>query len=110
MPWKECDVSGLRTELVRLMSADGANVAALCRRFGVSRKTAYKWLRRHRDGAESGLADRPRRPRSSPTQTPAADQQRVLAVRDEHPAWGPRKIGRVLERAGLRPPARSTIG
>ena len=54
----------LRRELVELALAEGANVSELCRRFGVSRKTGYKWLSRHRSGGLEGLADRSRRPRT----------------------------------------------
>jgi transposase InsO family protein len=110
MPWKECDMAVLRMELVRLMSAENANVAALCRRFGVSRKTAYKWLRRYKPGDPAVLTDQSRRPQSSPRRTADDAEAKVLAVRDEHPAWGPRKIGRVLQRRGIAPPACSTIG
>ena len=46
MPWSEVSVMDLRLEFVMLARQPGANVAALCRRFGISRKTGYKWLRR----------------------------------------------------------------
>lgn len=83
-----------RLEFIRLASAEGANVSALCRRFAVSRKTGHKWLARHRAGG--GAADQPRRPRSSPGQTPAGVEAAVLAVRAEHPSWGGRKLRRRL--------------
>jgi len=58
----------------------------------------------------AGLVDRSRRPLTSPSQSPPELEARVLAVRLEHPAWGGRKIRRVLENQGLeRPPAASTI-
>ena len=44
MAWKDVSVMSQREEFVVLASADGANVSELCRRFGVSRKTGYKWL------------------------------------------------------------------
>ena len=56
MPWKECDRVLLRRELVALALRDGVSIAALARRFGISRKTAYKWLERHRQGGDAGLA------------------------------------------------------
>lgn len=100
----------LRLEFVTLAACDGVNLAALCRRFAVSRKTAYKWIERHRAGGEAALADRSRRPRRMRSPTPSALEQRVLAVRDQHPAWGGRKIHRRLIDLGhVDAPAPSTI-
>ena len=59
---------------------------------GISRKTAYKWLKRDSTQEQS------RRPHNSPKQTGSRVEQQVLAVRDEHPAWGGRKIARILQR------------
>ena len=63
----------------------GANVAALCRRFEVSRKTGYKWLARHRAAAD--LVDRSRRPYGSPSRTPMEMEAAILALRGERPSW-----------------------
>ena len=110
MAWKECDRVSLRREFVSLGRVEGANIAALCERFGISRKTGYKWLSRFRENGEVGLADRSRRPHRFRSPTADAIEQAVLAVRDEHPAWGGRKIRRRLqdlEQEGV--PAASTI-
>lgn len=109
MPWLEVSVMELRGEFVRLARQEGANVAALCRRFGISRKTGYKWLGRA-DGDAAALGDRPRRPRTSPRRTAAALETAVLAVRREHPCWGGRKIARRLADLGeTKVPAPSTV-
>lgn len=85
-------------------------MAELCRRYGVSRATGYKWLDRWRAEGEAGLVDRSRRPRSSPRRTPATMEELVAAVRRSHPAWGGRKIRGFLLRLGHRGvPAASTI-
>src|SRR5690606_12242913 len=52
---------------------------------------------------------RSRRPRASPQRSAPELEAAVLAVRDRHPAWGARKIARVLARNGLAPPAISTV-
>jgi transposase InsO family protein len=98
----------LRAEFVAFASQPDANVAAACRRFGVSRKTGYKWLARAAAG--HGLADRSRRPRASPARTAGAVERLVVALRGEHPAWGARKLKRRLEDLGhAGVPARSTV-
>src|ERR1700761_9002060 len=98
-----------REEFVRLAVRAGANVSELCRRFGVSRSNGYKWLRRYEAQGRVGLEERSRRPGSSPGRTSPELEAKVLAVRAAHPAWGGRKIHRVLERERLEPPSPSTI-
>jgi len=107
MPWREVSMMDQRREFVRLAMHDGANRRELCRRFGIHPDTGYKWLRRWE--FEGELADRSRRPHSSPLRTEPRTEERVLAMRDAHPAWGARKIVRCLEREGLEYPAVSTV-
>lgn len=92
MPWQEVDTMSLRKEFVMLASLPGANRRELCRRFGISPKTGYKWLARYASAGDEGLADASRRPHVSPKRTPMAVEQRILALRDAHPAWGARKL------------------
>lgn len=66
---------------VTLAKQEGANIRALCRRFGISPKTGYKWLGRYRAAGATRLADRSRRPHISPGQTPKAIEQQVVALR-----------------------------
>jgi transposase InsO family protein len=108
MPWREVSVMDGRREFVRLAMQEGANRRELCRRFGISPDVGYKWLGRWLSGEEE-LADRSRRPKNSPTRSDANSEARVLRVRDAHPAWGPRKIVRCLERDGFVAPAASTV-
>ena len=107
MPWKKVSIMDQRSELVRLATQEGANRRELFRRFGVHPDTGYKWIDRWL--AKGELTDRSRRPKTSPAQTEAAIEAAVLGIRDEHPAWGARKIARCLEREGLTPPAISTV-
>lgn len=110
MPWKEVSAMSLRKEFVMLAARQEVNVSELCRRFGISRKTGYKWLIRHKLEGDTGLSDIPRRPHNSPKQTQQAVESLVLSLRDEHPAWGGRKIKRRLEDMGNHGlPAPSTI-
>ena len=78
----------LREEFVRLASQEGANVSELCRRFEISRKTGYKWLRRWASDGLAGLEDQSVRPLNSPGRTAAAIESKVLQTRQlrERPA------------------------
>lgn len=108
MPWKECDRVSSRWEFCRLATG-GANMSLLCRKFGISRKTGYKWLARSRE-EEPDLTDRSRRPKRLRVVTPPEMEQAVLAIRDEHPAWGGRKLHARLKALGrTNVPAPSTI-
>lgn len=110
MPWQERNRMSLRLEFVRFAQQEGANVAALCRQFGIARKTGYKWLGRYAAAGPAGLADRSRRPRRAPARTGPAVEQRVLDLRARHPAWGGRKLRRRLQDLGhAAVPAASTI-
>lgn len=108
MPWQERSIMSERQEFVTFARQEGANIRALCAAYGISRKTGYKWLARAA-GAES-LADRSRRPHASPRRTAAAMEDRILALRAEHPSWGGRKLHHRLVAMGLADvPAPSTI-
>jgi transposase InsO family protein len=109
MPWGAMSTQALREEFVRLSAFDGSNIRELCRRFGISPKTGYKWLSRARAGGEAWAADRSRRPDASPWRCSPAIEAAVVAVRAAHPAWGGRKIATVLAREGLAAPAPSTV-
>lgn len=110
MPWHEVTLMSQRKELIHLAQQEEANLSRLCRYFGVSRKTAYKWLGRYNPEGEAGLKDQSRRPRRSPATTPPFLEEAVLRVREAHPAWGGRKIrARLLALNYQRVPAASTI-
>jgi transposase InsO family protein len=110
MPWGEVTVPSLRLEFVSLAGQPEANVRQLCRRFGISPKTGYKWLARFAEEGSVGLADRSRRPRHSPGRSEDALERRVLALRETYPDWGGRKLRALLENDGLQElPSASTI-
>lgn len=110
MPFRECSIVSQREEFCRLAGTPGANMRELCRRWGISPQTGYKWLGRFRSGSDACLEDRSRRPLSSPCRTTEETEASVLAVRREHPVWGGRKIRRVLQMQGVAGiPSASTI-
>jgi len=89
-----------RVEFVRLACLEGAHVRELCRRFGISPQTGYKWLRRYAVEGAAGLQDRSRQPHHSPGRTRSEVEAAVLALRDQHPAWGGRKLAARLRALG----------
>ena len=87
----------------------------LCARYGISPHVGYKWLARYEALGLEGLRDQSRRPQHSPTQLAERDPALaalVIAARQQHPTWGPRKLLAYLERRHHRRhwPAASTVG
>lgn len=110
MPWKECTPMTERIEFVHLAVLTDANIAELSKRFGISRKTAYKWLGRYQQQGLTGLMDLSRQPHHSPQLAPPDITAAVLKLRRRHPRWGGRKLRRrllLLGHTGV--PAPSTI-
>src|SRR5687767_7910932 len=96
MPWKETHVMKERTQFIAAYIEGRESMAALCRRFGVSRKTGYKILRRFELEGPGGLLDRSRNPQHHANAVPEILVSAILAKREAHPTWGPRKIRKVL--------------
>lgn len=92
MPWKTSSLLQARQRFVRAALRRLQSVAQLCRQAGISRKTAFKWLDRFRTCGQPGLRDRSRRPKRSPTRTPAGWLAALTAVRRKRPHWGAKKI------------------
>ena len=97
MPWESRTVEEQRKEFAQAAMCC-SNFSALCREFGIDRHTGYKW--RERYAAQQPLADRSRRPYTSPSKTPEEVELLVLAVRADNPGWGARTIRDVLMQEG----------
>ncbi|HKP68882.1 MAG TPA: IS481 family transposase [Pyrinomonadaceae bacterium] len=108
MPWQECSTMTLRQEFLSLTEQQGVSFSELCQRFGISRKTGYKWRRRYREKGINGLADCSRQPLHSPRRSSRDIEEKVLAIRDKY-GWDARKIKTCLERDGHGPLAKSTV-
>jgi putative transposase len=101
MSWKATDVMKERTKFVlewerRWNAAEGGAVqmAELCRMFGVSRQTGYKWVRRYREANRelAAIVEHSRRPKTSPSALPLELQDLIVDARKQLPTWGPRKL------------------
>ena len=111
MPWKEtCTVEQRNAFVHDVLMATGSK-ADLCRRYGISRPTGDKWLKRFEELGVSGLSDRSSAPQSHPNRIPQELMEIVLNLRREHRSWGPRKLLAYLEHRYERVqwPAHSTI-
>lgn len=111
MPWKDSSVFRQRMDLVQAMLAGVAPVVAICRRFGITRSTAYKFLARFRADGRKGLRDRSHAPRQAHARQAPRWRERVLRLRRVHPSWGARKLGWLLRRRFRGPgrPAERTV-
>ena len=90
VPWKERTVMDERLCFLAEASRKESSFSAVCRAYGISRKTGYKWLQRYHAGET--LADKSRTPHHQPNRTRPEIEEEVLNIRTNHPAWGPRKL------------------
>ncbi len=113
MPWNASSPVDQRVQFIAAVSGDNDEpFSAVCRRFGISRKTGYKWVERYNLGGPEQLHDRVSAPRRHPKATPVDVVARVLELRKAHPRWGPRKLREVLatQWPDTHWPAPSTLG
>ena len=111
MPWREMSPMEQRLDFLREYDTELFTMTELAAHYGVSRKTAYKWLERYHVEGERGVLDRSRRPHHSPQATPAEVVDAVVALRRRHPRWGAKKLLAILRRRDPAAawPARSTV-
>jgi putative transposase len=112
MGWTETCAVDERMRFVIAVEEQEEAFSALCRQFGVSRRTGYKWLERYQEAGVEGLRDRSRAPLHHPQTIGKEIAERCLGVRRVHPTWGPLKVRAFLERQtpAIEWPAASTIG
>lgn len=106
MPWESKTVEELRKEFV-LEAERSSNFSAVCREFGITRKTGYKWLERYR--ADGSLSDQSRRPRTTANKTPEETEKLIIELRSENPGWGAKTLKQVLENQGHIIPSQKTV-
>jgi transposase InsO family protein len=92
MPWETTNVIERRIQLIVEYLAKRATMVDLCLRYGVSRKTAYKWLKKYRKKGLAGVADGSRKPRGGRHWMKGAVRDQIVQMRQEHPRWGAPKI------------------
>ena len=112
MAWKETCAVDQRVAFIAEWLRDEWTMTGLASRYGISRKTAYKWLARYAREGPSGLGDRSRAPKDHGRALPEDVRNAVLAERRAHPFWGPRTLRERLKKKDRTTvwPAASTIG
>ncbi len=112
MPWTEIDPMSERLRFVLAVRKHRSTFSSLCSAFGVAPKTGYKWLHQFEASGVAGLQDRSRRPKGNSRTISQVVGERLVALRLEHPSWGPKKLVGWLEEfeRGRDWPAPSTVG
>ena len=98
MPWEGVTVSEQKQRFIEDFLLNCYSKTELAERFSISRKTAHKWINRYLEQGPVGLEDQSRRPKSCPWQTDPAVAVEIVALREKHPSWGPKKILDVIGR------------
>jgi transposase InsO family protein len=99
MPWKEANVLDLRHEFVLRALRQEQSFSSLCREYGISTNTGYKWKQRFLEAGSPGLLDSSRRPLTSPAALSEDVVCELVRLKQAHPNWGPAKIQALYSRA-----------
>jgi putative transposase len=97
MPWKGVTVTEERQRFLEDHKLNYYSVSELAERFGISRKTAHKWIGRYEEDGQAGYQEQSRRPHSCPWQTELAVVEQLVGLRKAHPHWGPRKLLNLMQ-------------
>jgi putative transposase len=92
MPWQIINMNEVRRDFVTKALQGAGSFVSLCREFGISRKTGYKWKQRALDDGLSALTEHSRRPQRSPKQLDEATTCALIRLKLRHPQWGPKKL------------------
>lgn len=98
MPWERKTVDEKREEFVARAVMGEESISALCREYGISRPTGYKWIGRYQNGED--MCDRPHELDGGPFKTSRDMELRIIDVRAAHPTRGARKIRRFMADKG----------
>ncbi len=108
MPWKKSELMDQRMEFC-LKALRSENFRELCREYGISAKTGYKWRERFlREGSE-GMEDQSRRPTSHAESLEEREVCEIIRLKQAHTSWGPRKIRELYYRQHGRAASESSF-
>jgi transposase InsO family protein len=108
MPWQPKNLMETRTEFA-LRAQQSENFRELCREYGISAPTGYKWRRRLLEQGVFGLGEESRRPKKSPQELGEEVVCRMVRIKEKHRHWGPRKIRQIYLKHYGQAPSESTF-
>lgn len=110
MPWKESCSMDERVHFISRLR-DGEGMSELCREFGISRKTGYKFQNRYLNEGPTGLMSRSSRPQNLANSTDLKIRRLILKAKESRPTWGAAKLRVLLTRdnPGIYLPSKNTI-
>jgi putative transposase len=111
MPWRQVSTMEQRMQFVLEYQSELFTMTELSEQYGISRKTAHKWIARYDAEGVVGLLDRSRRPHHYPQATDPTVVEALVALRKRHPRWGAKKLLAIAARRepGTAWPSRSTV-
>jgi len=111
MGWQNKSVMEQKVLFIKMHQSGDYTMTALCNRFGISRTTGHKLVKRFEAEGESCLRENSRAPRSTPHKTPKNMENAIIKLRIKHPDWGARKLRVLLEKKNLKEniPSETTI-
>lgn len=111
MAWKETHPMDQKIQFMADYLRHGLSVSELSEAYGISRKTAYKWIGRYLESGPPGLEAQSRKPHSHPRKIDAEIVQALIDVRLRHPSWGAKKLLAIVQKRHPQweLPARSTV-
>jgi putative transposase len=98
MAWENFKVEKQRLQLIKAYIAGDASMTELCIKYGISRKTAYKWYDRFIEEGEEGLKDQSKAPHNPTVLYSEELIQRIIDYKLDHKDWGPKKISNRLQK------------
>ena len=98
MVWRETCAMDEKRAFIEAWLSREFGMAELCRRFGVSRVTGYRWIGRFEQAGQAGLAVRSSAAHHHPNATPVAVVERIVQLKRAHPTWGPLKLRMYAQR------------
>lgn len=112
MPWEQTSAMDQRVKFIADCLSGRYSKSELCRAYGISRPTAYKWIERYHEHQAKGLEELSRAPHDHPNQTAEEVREMIVETKLYRQSWGPKKVVDYLRENGpqLTWPADSTAG
>jgi putative transposase len=98
MPWIMEKPMNQKVKLMSYWLEGGCTITELAIKFGISRKTLYKWINRYEEFGVKGLEEMSRSAHRHPNSTESSKIERIISYKLKHRQWGPKKIVNCLER------------